>query len=216
MTRWMWAVTMVALGGVGCQNEQKPAIPTRAEIKALGGSTVEFIPKEGQHPYCILFTVSEKGVIRQLTMTRENRSIKCDTGKRIYNSSFRIPVEEGKIRAYIFFSDQRIQAGSVAQQLYDLRDKQRVSAMDFRLPGSVTVEMLEFTPKPGGEPVTGAVVGTTDIPTEGNQPEESQTEEAEVEEPTQNTAPPPNESSKLTPPPNGGGSGTATATDTMK
>jgi hypothetical protein len=164
MTRWMWAVTLVVLGGVGCQQEKKPVASTRAEIRTLGNATVEFIPKDAQHPYCLLYTVSEKGVIRQLTMTRENRSIRCEPGKRIYNSSFRIPVEEGKIRAYIFFSDQRIQAGSVAQQLYDLRDKPRVTAMDFRLPGSVSVEQLEFTPQPGGEAVPDAVTGTTDLP----------------------------------------------------
>ncbi|MFY0570419.1 hypothetical protein ACN28E_42250 [Archangium lansingense] len=209
MTRWMRAVAVVALGAVGCTQEQKPAMTARAELKTMGGSTVEIIPKEGQHPYCMLFTVSEKGIIRQLTMTRENRSIKCDTGKRIYNSSFRIPVEEGKVRAYVFFSDQRIQAGSVAQQLNDLREKPRLTAMDFRLPGSVTVEMLEFTPQPGGEPVTGAVVGTTDL-AEGGQAEGTQTEEAEVEDPGQNPAPP------QMAPPNGGGSGSATATDTVK
>ena len=163
MTRWPWAVAVVALGAVGCQKQEKPAAPTRAELKSLGGSTVEFIPKEGQHPFCLLYTVSEKGIIRQLTMTRENRSIKCESGKRIYNSSFRIPVEEGKVRAYIFFSDQRINAGSVAQQLYDLRDKELVTAMDFRLPGSVSVETLEFTPQAGGDPVPGSVTGTTDI-----------------------------------------------------
>lgn len=206
MTRWISAVAVVALGAVGCQQEQKPASPARAELKAVSGSTVEIIPKEGQHPYCMLFTVSEKGIIRQLTMTRENRSIKCDAGKRIYNSSFRVPVEEGKIRAYIFFSDQRIQAGSVAQQLYDLRDKQRVTAMDFRLPGSVAVEMLEFSPKAGGEPVTGAVVGTTDLAAEGN-PADVQTDEADVEG-GQNPAPP-----AAPPPPGGGGSGTSTAAD---
>ncbi len=198
MTRWMRAVAVMALGAVGCTQEQKPVVPTRAELKTLSGSTVEFIPKDAQHPYCLLFTVSEKGIIRQLTMTRENRSIKCDPGKRIYNSSFRIPVEEGKIRAYIFFSDQRIQAGSVAQQLYDLRDKQRVSAMDFRLPGSVAVEMLEFTPKPGGAPVPGAVVGTTDI-AEGGQVEET---EAEEEEPGLDLAQP---KGILPPTSNGGG-----------
>ena len=60
--------------------------------------------------------------------------------------------------------------------------------MDFRLPGSVSLEMLEFTPQAGGEPVTGAVVGTTDI-AEGGQ-EGSQTEEAAVEDPGQNPAPP--------------------------
>jgi hypothetical protein len=201
---------VVALGVVGCQQQQKPAVAPRAEIKTLSGSTVEFIPKEGQHPYCMLFTVSEKGIIRQLTMTRENRSIKCDAGKRIYNSSFRVPVEEGKIRAYIFFSDQRIQAGSVAQQLEDLRDKPRVTAMDFRLPGSVMVEMLEFTPKAGGEPVTGAVVGTTDIAEGG-----TQTDEAEVEESGQDAAPPA-EAAPPKPPPGGGGSGMKTATDAVQ
>jgi hypothetical protein len=197
----MKAVAVVALGAMGCTQEQKPAAAKRAELRMVSGSTMEIIPQDGQHPYCMLFTVSEKGIIRQLTMTRENRSIKCDAGKRIYNSSFRVPVEEGKVKAYVIFSDQRIQAGSVAQQLYDLRDKPRLTAMDFRLPGSVSVEMLEFTPKPGGEPVTGAVVGTTDI--EGAA-EAIQTEEAEVED-QQNMAPP-----KMTPPPNGGGSGLAT------
>ncbi|OJT27134.1 hypothetical protein BO221_03840 [Archangium sp. Cb G35] len=207
MTRWMKAVAVVALGAVGCTQEQKPAAARRAELKMVSGSTMEIIPAAGQYPYCMLFTVSEKGIIRQLTMTRENRSIKCDAGKRIYNSSFRVPVEEGKVKAYVFFSDQRIQAGSVAQQLYDLRDKPQLTAMDFRLPGSVSVETLEFTPQPGGEPVTGAVVGTTDIETNA---EGSQTEEAEVEEPGQDMAPP-----KVTPPPNGGGSG-LTATDAVK
>ncbi|WP_199243165.1 hypothetical protein [Vitiosangium sp. GDMCC 1.1324] len=206
MTRWLCTVAVVALGVLGCQGEQKPAASARAELKALGGSTVEFIPKDGQYPYCLLFTVSEKGVIRQLTMTRENRSIKCDAGKRIYNSSFRIPSEEGKVRAYVFFSDQRIQAGSVAQQLYDLRDKQRVTAMDFRLPGAVAMEMLEFTPQAGGDPVTGAVVGTTDI-AEGGQSEL----EAEAEEPGVDLAPP-----TAAPPPTGGGSGAKTATDGTK
>ncbi|MFY0580163.1 hypothetical protein ACN28S_43260 [Cystobacter fuscus] len=176
MTRWMWAVTLVVLGGLGCQQERKAAPPARAEIRALSNATVEFIPKEGQHPYCLLYTVSEKGIIRQLTMTRENRSIRCEPGKRIYNSSFRIPVEEGKIRAYIFFSDQRIQAGSVAQQLYDLRDRPRVTAMDFRLPGAVSVEQLEFTPQPGGPAVPDAVEGSTDLP---DNPEAAQPEDEE-------------------------------------
>ncbi len=211
MTRWIGAVAVVALAVVGCQQEQKPALASRAELKTLSGSTVEFIPKEGQYPYCMLFTVSEKGIIRQLTMTRENRSIKCEPGKRIYNSSFRIPVEEGPVRAYILFSDQRIQAGSVAQQLYDLRDKKRVTAMDFRLPGSVSVEMLEFTPKAGGEPVTGAVVGTTDIAESG-----TDTDEAAVEEPGQDMAPPNDAAPPQPPPPGGGGSGTKTATDAVK
>ena len=209
MKRWAWAVAVMVVAA-GCTQNDKAAPPARAQIRKVSGATMEVVPNEGQFPYCLLFTVSEKGIIRQLTMTRENRSIKCDSGKPIANTSFRVPTQEGKVKVYIIFSDQRIQAGSVAQQLYDLRDKPRLTAMDFRLPGSVSVEMLEFTPQPGGEPVTGAVVGTTDI-AEGGQAEGSQTEEAEVEEPGQDLAPP-----KMTPPPNGGGSGPATATDAVK
>ncbi len=179
MKRWTWAVTVLALGALGCQREAGPAPTVRTDIKTVGGATVEFLPKAGQHPYCLLYTVSEKGIIRQLTMTRENRSIKCEAGKRIYNSSFRIPVEEGKIRAYIIYSDQRIHAGSVAQQLNDLRDKPRVTAMDLRMPGAVAVDMVEFTPQAGGEPVKDAVVGTTDL-AEGGQVEGSETEAEET------------------------------------
>jgi hypothetical protein len=120
---------------------------------------MEVVPNDGQLPFCLLFTVSEKGVIRQLTMTRENRSIKCESGRPIANTSFRVPTQEGKVKVYVIFSDQRIQAGSVAQQLYELRDRPRVTGIDFRLPGQAFVESLEFVPEEGGAPVTGGVIG---------------------------------------------------------
>jgi hypothetical protein len=119
---------------------------------------MEVVPTEGQLPYCLLYTVSQKGVIRQLTMTRENRSIKCPAGRPIANASFRVPLEEGPVKVYILFSDQRVQAGSVAQQLFELQGRDRITGMDFRLPGQAFVEMLEFTPEEGGAPVTGGVV----------------------------------------------------------
>jgi hypothetical protein len=130
----------------------------RAEIRSVGGSTVEIVPTPGQLPYCLLYTLSERGVIRQLTMTRENRSIKCDTGKPIANTSFLIPATEGKVKAYVIFSDKRIQAGPVGQQLYELRDKERITAIDMRLPGRVFVETLEFMPKEAPTPMTGGMV----------------------------------------------------------
>jgi hypothetical protein len=157
MTRWPWAVAVLALGAGCTKQDNKP--PPRAEVRKVSGSTMEVVPTDGQLPYCLLYTVSQKGVIRQLTMTRENRSIKCDAGRPIANSSFRVPVQEGPVKVYIIFSDQRIQAGSVAQQLYELRDRERVTGMDFRLPGQAFVEMLQFTPEEGGTPVTGGVVG---------------------------------------------------------
>jgi hypothetical protein len=158
MTRWPWAVAVLALG-VGCSGGNQSA-HKRAEIRKVSGSTMEVVPSEGQLPYCLLYTVSQKGVIRQLTMTRENRSIKCEAGRPIANSSFRVPVQEGTVKVYIIFSNERVQAGSVAQQLFELQGRERVTGMDFRLPGQAFVELLEFTPEEGGTPVTGAVVGS--------------------------------------------------------
>ncbi|KFE60991.1 hypothetical protein [Hyalangium minutum] len=157
MTRWPWAVAVLALTA-GCTQDNKQAPPTRAQLRKVSGSTMEIVPSEGQLPYCLVYTVSQKGVIRQLTMTRENRSIKCDSGRPVANASFRVPAQEGPVKVYVFFSDQRVQAGSVAQQLFELQGRPRVTAMDFRLPGQAFVEMLEFIPEEGEQPVTGGVV----------------------------------------------------------
>lgn len=158
MTRWPWAVAVLALGA-GCTGGSQSS-HKRAEIRKVSGSTMEVVPTEGQLPYCLLYTVSQKGVIRQLTMTRENRSIKCDAGKPIANSSFRVPLQEGPVKVYVIFSNDRVQAGSVAQQLFELQGRDRITGMDFRLPGQAFVELLEFIPEEGGAPVTGGVVGS--------------------------------------------------------
>ncbi|WP_224244352.1 hypothetical protein [Hyalangium gracile] len=156
MTRWSWAVAVLALGA-GCSKGNDGA-QARAQIRKVGGSMMEVVPSDGQLPYCLLYTVSQKGIVRQLTMTRENRSIKCDAGRPIANASFRVPVQEGPVKVYVIFSNERIQAGPVAQQLFELQGRERVTGMDFRLPGQAFVEMLEFIPEEGGAPVTGGVV----------------------------------------------------------
>ncbi|MCY1035770.1 hypothetical protein OV207_30295 [Corallococcus sp. BB11-1] len=164
MTRWTALLAVMALGAA-CNDARTPDKSARVQLKKTGAATMEVIPAEGQLPYCLLYTMSEKGVIRQLTLTRENRSIRCDANRPVANTSFRIPVQEGKVRVYVFFSDERVQAGPVAQQLYDLRDKERVTAMDMRLPGRVVVETLEFAPEAGEQEVTGGVVGAGGVVT---------------------------------------------------
>ncbi|MBZ4394767.1 hypothetical protein OWM54_31750 [Myxococcus sp. MISCRS1] len=159
MKRWSMVLAVAAMS-VGCQNGKKEDRGTRAQVRKTGPATMEVIPSAGQLPYCMLYTVSEKGVIRQLTLTRENRSIRCDANKPVANTSFRVPTQEGKVKVYIFFSDERIPAGPVAQQLYDLRGQDRISAMDLRLPGRVFVETMDFVPEEGTAEITGAVVGT--------------------------------------------------------
>ncbi|MHA7633117.1 hypothetical protein [Corallococcus sp. M7] len=151
MTRWTGWLTVMVLGAgfVGCDDAKPPAKVVRALVKRTGLATMEIIPVEGQLPYCLLFTTSEKGVIRQLTLTRENRSIRCEANRPIANTHFRVPVQEGKVRVYVFFSDEPVQANWVARQLYELRDRERITAMDLRLPGRIFVETLEFTPETG-------------------------------------------------------------------
>ncbi|MCP3145064.1 hypothetical protein [Pyxidicoccus xibeiensis] len=171
MKRWCGFLAMVAVALWTSCDGKKSDRPTRAQLRKTGAATVEVVPSDGQLPYCMLYTVSEKGVIRQLTLTRENRSIRCDANRPVANTSFRIPVQEGKVRMYIFFSDERIPAGPVAQQLYDLRGQERINAMDLRLPGRVFVETLEFSPEEAAPTVTGAVVGAqgeVDAGTNGN------------------------------------------------
>lgn len=170
MTRWAWAVAVLVLVA-GCTDDKpKSGPPARAQLRKVSGSTIEIVPTEGQLPYCLVYTVSQKGIIRQLTMTRENRSIKCEAGRPIANTSFRVPTQEGPVKVYILFSDQRVQAGSIAQQIMDKQNQDRMTAMDFRLPGQAFIERLEFTPEEGGTPVTGAVVvpgGTVEPGTAG-------------------------------------------------
>jgi len=56
----------------GCPAPQE--VKHRAEVRNAGGGAFELVPTEGQLPYCIVFTISEKKVIRQLTMNRDNKS----------------------------------------------------------------------------------------------------------------------------------------------
>jgi hypothetical protein len=158
MKRWTCALAVVALF-TGCQDGVKTASSKRTELRSLDGSTVEFVTTQGQLPYCLLFTVSEKGVVRQLTMTRQNMSIKCDPGVPIGRTTFRIPAEEGKVYAYVFYSSEKLVAGTVAQQIYEHEQGGRLNAMNFRLPGQVNMETLEFVPQSTPAPTTGGVVG---------------------------------------------------------
>jgi len=151
--------TVVLLGCLAGCAQKDGAASARAELRHLGGARFQVVPSAEQLPYCLVFTVSDQGVTRQLTMTRENRSIRCEAGKPVFNTSFLVPPEEGPVRAYVLFSDQRLSAGSIAQQLYDNAARGHVTATDFRVPGTLVVETLRFDPKEEAPPVTGGKVG---------------------------------------------------------
>jgi hypothetical protein len=138
-------VTLAAIAG-GCDGGS-PQAPRRAEIRPVGPATIEIIPTPGQLDHCLVYTESEKGVIRQLTMSFEDQSVACEAGQPIGGEKYKIPVKEGKVRAYVIFSDRPLKGSSVAAQLNEAwSNKRTLTAMDLRAPGQVAIETLEFTP----------------------------------------------------------------------
>lgn len=126
----------------------REAAPHRATLVPTGPASIEVLPSAGQPPYCLVFTVSEKGIVRQLTMSPSNESIPCAAGKPIGGTSFRIPPAEGKVRIHVILSDGKLDATPIAQQVRELGKGPGFSAMDLRAPGRVFLETLELSPQP--------------------------------------------------------------------
>ena len=140
---------------VGCEKPQSGPV-RRAAISRTGGTTFEIIPSEGQYGYCLAYTVSRSGLTRQLTMSRNNQSYECAGGRPLGGHAYKMPLNEGPVRIYLFFTSQPVNAASVSQQILDATDRQGLSLMNMRLPGQAHLEVLDFTP----EEDVAALVGT--------------------------------------------------------
>ncbi len=151
----------------GCTRSSAPA--HRVELRRISGDTVQLVPSEGQMPYCLALTHSEKGVVRQLTMSKNNVSVKCPAGEPVLGQAYRIPAEEGPVKIHIFFSDQRLEAASVANQLNEMANPS-FSPIDFRLPGNVVVETIDFIPSETNEPTPGTLVPGPSAPAATSRP----------------------------------------------
>ena len=149
-------VAAFALAGL-CACARSGAPTNRVEIRRISGDTLQIIPHEAQMPYCLVFTHSGKGVVRQLTMSKNNTSVKCPPGEPVLGQAYRVPVEEGPVKIHVFFSDQRLEAASVANQLNEMTNPS-FKPIDFRLPGKVVVEILDFIPTESPEPAPGQLV----------------------------------------------------------
>lgn len=159
MRRWIPCLIALALGASCSRPEGQRN--RRAEIREEGPAMLKIVPAADQLPFCLVFTASERGVVRQLTMMAEGLSVPCAAGEPIGGITYRIPPEEGKVRIYVVFSDQAMKASPIATQIHALfTSGQLLTAMDLRAPGAVYLEMLEFTPS--GEAAEIEVVGSGD------------------------------------------------------
>ncbi len=150
------AVCATSLSGACSKPSSAPA-PHRMEIRTVTGNTLQFIPAPDQLPYCLIYTQSDKGVTRQMTMTQSNQSVPCPAGEPVMGRRFRIPADEGHVRIRILFSDQRLAAASLASQLVEMTNP-AFQPNDLRLPGHVVLETLDFVPSEELPPVVGEVV----------------------------------------------------------
>lgn len=166
------------LSAVACEKPPKAPPAKRASISRTGGTTFEILPAEGQHGFCLAYTVSRSGLTRQLTMSRSNLSYACTAGRPIGGHAYKMPLNEGPVRVYVFFTSQAVNAATISQQILDAKDRQALSLMDMRLPGQANLEVLDFTPEEdvaaevGGlvEADAGTVTATATPAADGGQP----------------------------------------------
>jgi len=143
MRRWSYALLLLALG---CKEPAQTV--HRVELRKVKGGLVELVPLAGTLPHCLAFSISQSGVVRQLTMNPENTSFDCAPGQAMGGQPFHIPAREGKVRIYVLFSDQKLEAQPIADQIHEFAGKPDLTVLDLRAPGRIVTDMVEFVPEP--------------------------------------------------------------------
>ncbi len=146
------------LAAVACEKPSPGTAVKRAAISRTGGTTFEIVPAEGQYGYCLAYTVSRSGLTRQLTMSRRNQSYECAAGRPLGGHAYKVPLNEGPVRVFVFFTTQAVNAASVSQQILDATDRQSLSLMNMRLPGQAHLEVLDFAPEEDVAAEVGGIV----------------------------------------------------------
>jgi hypothetical protein len=149
------ALVLSLVVGLGCTPAKPAAGPHKAALRRTSGTTFELLPAEGQFEHCLAYTVSGKGLFRQLTMSRANESFHCPAGQRVGGHAYRVPLSEGPVKVIVLFSSDPVNAGSVSQQLLELPNPRAFSALSLRLPGQAAVELLDFAPEEEAAPTEG-------------------------------------------------------------
>jgi hypothetical protein len=156
MSKTLTVAVCAAVLAAACK---KPAstVAHRMEIRRAAGNTIQFIPEPDQLPYCLIYTQTEKGVTRQMTMPRSNQSVQCPAGEPVLGLYFRMPADEGRVHVQVLFSDQRLEATALAAQVVEMAAP-GFNPMDLRLPGRVVLDTQEYVPVEEPAALVGEVV----------------------------------------------------------
>jgi hypothetical protein len=139
------AAIAAAIALAACGQKVSPAA-RRASLEVVGPASIKVIPAPQQYPFCLVYTASEKGIIRQLTMSPKNESFECKPGEPVGGTPYLIPANEGKVRVYVIFSDRKLDATPIGASVHEMGKSPTFNAMDLRAPGLVVMETLEFSP----------------------------------------------------------------------
>ncbi len=151
-----WLTVFVAIS-LGCSNT--PSTPQkRVTLRRVGGTSFELIPNPETLPYCLAYTVSKRGLTRQLTMSKKNLSFECKPGRPIGGISYRVPLDEGPVKIHVVLTSQQVNAAAVTQDILDAENRLALSVMNMRLPGVAAVETIDFDPSQDVEAQIGGVV----------------------------------------------------------
>ena len=157
--RLLLVAGLILTAVAGCR-KAAPAVPDRATLNRVGGAAFELLPAEGQHPYCLVYTVARSGLTRQLTMSATNQSFECPAGRPVGGRPFKVPLNEGPVRIYAFFTSQSVNAASISQQILDAPNRQALTVMSMRIPGQGALDAIDFTPEEEVTPQVGGLVET--------------------------------------------------------
>jgi len=110
----------------------------------VNADEVEVLPRPGAPPKCVAFSVSDQGVVRTLAMAEDLFSLDCPPGKPIIlgGKPLHVPANEGKARIIVVFSDERLEAARIQNQVWDLRQKRELGPRDLRVPEHAIADVI--------------------------------------------------------------------------
>ncbi len=135
---------LAALIGLGCTKRSPPVAQERVSLVRRGATQFSLIPKAGQFPYCVAFSLGSDRTVRQLTLASDDRSPACPAGVPIGGVQFQLLPLASPARILVVFSSEAVKVSSIGRQVDALQKRETIAAYDLRIPGEATLQTLHF------------------------------------------------------------------------